>query len=91
MMRLQLLDQRGQLVGALDDDSRMLGYYPVEDYMTIHVWSGSRSADCATDEHQRDRRWPNGLAAPTVGGGQGYAVSRWLTWTPCARPTSSRT
>jgi len=37
MMRLQLLDQAGNPVAYLDDDARMLGYYPVENYMTLHV------------------------------------------------------
>jgi hypothetical protein len=49
MMRLQLLDARGRLVAALDDDARMLGYYPVEDYMTLHVRvldAGGGCGDC---------------------------------------------
>jgi len=37
MMRLQLLDQAGNPIAYLDDDSRMLGYYPVDNYMTLHV------------------------------------------------------
>jgi len=36
-MRLQLFDQRDQLVCALDNDAAMLGAYPVEDYMRLHV------------------------------------------------------
>eukprot|EP00160_Parvularia_atlantis_P006170 Unigene15365_Nuclearia_a/m.45940 Unigene15365_Nuclearia_a/g.45940 ORF Unigene15365_Nuclearia_a/g.45940 Unigene15365_Nuclearia_a/m.45940 type:complete len:228 (+) Unigene15365_Nuclearia_a:86-769(+) len=36
-MRLQLFDRRDQLVCAIDDDTRMLGAYPVEDYMRLHV------------------------------------------------------
>ena len=36
-MRLQVLDQAGQFVCTLDDDARMLGSYPVDDFMTLHV------------------------------------------------------
>ncbi|KAJ8659309.1 hypothetical protein O0I10_005024 [Lichtheimia ornata] len=31
------LYQGDSLVGAIDDDSRMLGSYPIEDYMRLHV------------------------------------------------------
>lgn len=31
------LYQGDSLIGAIDDDSRMLGSYPIEDYMRLHV------------------------------------------------------
>ena len=36
-MRLQLKDERGTPVAALDDDSRKLGYYSPRDGFTLHV------------------------------------------------------
>ena len=36
-MELQLLDQDGKLVTGMDNDGAMLGSYPVEDDMKIHV------------------------------------------------------
>ena len=53
MMRLQLLDQAGTVVAALGDDTRMLGYYPVYDYMTLHV--RARAAACGRNERRANR------------------------------------
>lgn len=36
-MRLKLYTSNDQLVGTLDDDEKMLGYYPVADFMRIEV------------------------------------------------------
>ncbi|XP_071833532.1 tubulin-folding cofactor B-like [Apostichopus japonicus] len=36
-MKLQLMDKEGKLVGALDNDEALLGSYPVDDGMKIHV------------------------------------------------------
>ncbi|KAJ3059023.1 hypothetical protein HK102_010197, partial [Quaeritorhiza haematococci] len=35
-MKVQLFTKADQLVTVLDDESKMLGYYPVEDFMRIH-------------------------------------------------------
>ncbi len=42
-VRLELFDCEGVRVMALDDDSRMLGAYPVEDGMRIHCTDDSKS------------------------------------------------
>lgn len=34
---LQLKDEHGRLVAAMDDDSRKLGYYSPQDGWTLHV------------------------------------------------------
>jgi len=39
-MKLELYTKENQLVCALDNDSAVLGSYPVEDYMRIHVSIG---------------------------------------------------
>ena len=36
-MRLELYDDKGKLLGPMDDDSKLLGFYPVEDFFRIHV------------------------------------------------------
>ena len=36
-MQLQLLSKEGKLVGKLDNDDALLGSYPVDDGMKIHV------------------------------------------------------
>ncbi|KND00443.1 uncharacterized protein SPPG_04762 [Spizellomyces punctatus DAOM BR117] len=36
-MKVQLYTATDQLVGTLDDDEKMLGYYPVADYMRLEV------------------------------------------------------
>ncbi|KAJ3039719.1 hypothetical protein HDV00_011951 [Rhizophlyctis rosea] len=36
-MRIELYTNADQLVGTFDDDSKMLGYYPVENFMRLHV------------------------------------------------------
>lgn len=40
-MKLQLMDKEGKLVGALDNDEALLGSYPVDDGMKIHVSHGA--------------------------------------------------
>ncbi|EDQ85144.1 uncharacterized protein MONBRDRAFT_12106 [Monosiga brevicollis MX1] len=36
-MQLHLLDQQGQKICIMSDDNAMLGAYPVEDYLELHV------------------------------------------------------
>ncbi|XP_074662613.1 tubulin-folding cofactor B-like [Tubulanus polymorphus] len=36
-MQLELYDRNNQLVGRLSDDEQLLGFYPVEDRMRLHV------------------------------------------------------
>ena len=36
-MRLQLLNNAGQVIASLDDDERPLGFYPVADWQTLLV------------------------------------------------------
>lgn len=70
---LQLKDERGRLVAALDDEARKLGFYSPRDGWTLHIVD----TDPTSLSGARARWWQNvcrrracvQLQCPTAGGG----------------------
>lgn len=77
---LQLKDERGRLLAALDDDTRKLGFYSPRDGFTLHIIDTdptSLSGACWGRGDGSCGRWEGGL-----GGRSGCICCRYLQGPP---------